>query len=449
MTNAEIIEEKLLEYSTLFDEYLITFALPQKWSNDILAVYMSEVLSETSNRFLCKTDQIWCDIFKSAMLDFFRTMLTLYISIDEKYEKECSYIISFREKKFYEQLSILKSDKMRRFMALYPSINLSGYAEQMIEGNQDMTVEAFLQEWQMACDRCFGTEKMKLLLGAKSSFQNYMTGPGANDYKQASNSALVLKRYPVLQEILDLIGREQKSDSKEMDKHIQTEYLPLLSKNPDDKQEVDGVRIGDHLPDVLPSELVYLSCQDTEDVFYERFAMKHLQLMASKPPLDKPRITEKTVETPRLNKGPIIVAIDTSGSMSGAPLMTAMSLLVQLIQLARSQKRACYLITYSVRAMAIDVADYRNWSALKRISLEGYSGGTDGTQMLSMTFRALKQEIYELADLLIISDFEWGKPSRYLPLVIKAQSSGTRFYGLCIGSQYAKCHRWLDRIWTI
>jgi uncharacterized protein with von Willebrand factor type A (vWA) domain len=94
-----------------------------------------------------------------------------------------------------------------------------------------------------------------------------------------------------------------------------------------------------------------MSDNQTEALFYLKYATQRLQLFANKPKEESHmKIEEQKELKPRYEKGPIIVSVDTSGSMSGKPIELAKCLLLQLLKMAKKQKRKCYLITFSVRA---------------------------------------------------------------------------------------------------
>ena len=71
---------------------------------------------------------------------------------------------------------------------------------------------------------------------------------------------------------------------------------------------------------MLPMETTILADKGTEDLFYLKYASHQLQLFANKPKQESVEKTEKKRnKKPRLEKGPIIVSLDTSGAMSGKP----------------------------------------------------------------------------------------------------------------------------------
>ena len=120
--------------------------------------------------------------------------------------------------------------------------------------------------------------------------------------------------------------------------------------------------------------------------------------------------------------------------------------------MAKKQKRSCYLITFSVRSKSIDLAKPRNWNRVDSFLENSFSGGTDGEQMLGEAIRLLQKGTYEMADILIISDFEFPEPVKEtMEKINKEKTLGTRFYGLRIGRDGTKAYetKVLDKMWTV
>ncbi len=242
------------------------------------------------------------------------------------------------------------------------------------------------------------------------------------------------------------MGREKEENHTEKDSVVR-KYLPsVVSKHPT-VEEVDRVEQGDNIPRALPSELALMADPDTESLFYKRYAVKELQQLSS-PSRDKPVKADREKNRPRLTKGPIIVALDTSGSMDGTPIKIATSLLQQLLRMAKKERRKCFLISFSVRAKSIDLSRPGNWRKLEAFLEDGYSGGTDGEQMLSQAMTALDKGPFEMADVLVISDFYFPKP---LPKTMERmedhRKKGTKFYGLQIGDENKTYDKILDKKW--
>ena len=146
----------------------------------------------------------------------------------------------------------------------------------------------------------------------------------------------------------------------------------------------------------------------------------------------------------------MIVCIDTSGSMVGRPEKIAKSLTMQILQTAKRKGRKCILITFSVRANVLEMTEPKHWQKVKEFMKNVFTGGTDGEDMLCEVLEALNSERWSMADVLVISDFEFYLPTAAtMKRMADEQQKGTRFYGLQIGQGYAGYNRILDRIWTI
>lgn len=459
MTDAEIIQERLDKYSALFDLYLDQGTPPspppEEGTQDPLQDYLQEAVSEPFNYLHSQEDTTWREVFKNSLLGFFTAMLKAFLPLEREQQEEHKVILSF----FGSSIE----DKKKQWGGVVHFIqekyttnelNPYGYLIQLKEAEQEQQepiFEAMRQQWMQVSQEHLLQSKHKLIRGRRQEFQIAFQDVGSEDYETLFSSRSIFFKYPVLKEIVDIIGRDKPQDKEEKDTTI-TSYIPILLSHAPSISEVDGVNIGNTIQQALPSELVYLSGKDTEDVFFHRYATHQLQQMASKPPTTSQKKTEHShTEKPRLIKGPIIVSVDTSGSMSGKPMKVAMSLLLQLLQMARRQKRACYLITYSVRAKAIDLAHPGNWRLVKKFLREGFTGGTDGNEMLREAIATLQVKKYSMADVLIISDFEWYRPDKQIMNKMKQEKTmGTKFYGLGIHARdWSREHEWLDKMWNI
>jgi uncharacterized protein with von Willebrand factor type A (vWA) domain len=180
-------------------------------------------------------------------------------------------------------------------------------------------------------------------------------------------------------------------------------------------------------------------------------ASKQLQLFSSRPPSVKEEKTEhEKRQKPRLQEGPMIVCIDTSGSMVGRPEKIAKSLTMQILQTAKRKGRKCILITFSVRANVLEMTEPKHWQKVKEFMKNVFTGGTDGEDMFCEVLEALNSERWSMADVLVISDFEFYLPTGVtMKRIADEQQKGTRFYGLEIGRRNSGYDRILDRIWTI
>lgn len=240
-----------------------------------------------------------------------------------------------------------------------------------------------------------------------------------------------------------MIGRDKNPSTEEKDTVIY-KFIPTTISKSSSVEEIDRVENGDNLERILPVEIAM-----PEDLFFKRYATKELQQFSS-PSKDSPKKVEEHRKDPRLTKGPIIVSIDTSGSMSGRPEKIAFSLLKQLLRMAKRQKRPCFLISFSVRSKSIDLSKPCNWGRVDNFLKNSFSGGTDGEQMLAEAIRVLQKGTFEMADVLIISDLQFPKPlPKTMENIDREKALGTRFYALQIGHWSHEYKNVMDRIWQI
>ena len=200
------------------------------------------------------------------------------------------------------------------------------------------------------------------------------------------------------------------------------------------KSDIAGITIGNDISAILPSELVLLAEKRTQDVFYHNYAARRLQLFASASHSKHPN---------KHQDGPVIICIDTSGSMSGEPMLVAKALSVAVAIIAWRRKRDVIAVKYS------DTYDYielgHNSSKLGDLTqFLSYvtSGGNNENDMFSWLFKDIKptHEGYDTADILCVSDFGWCPltPST-IGIINEQKEQGMRFYGLNVnvGSPFA------------
>jgi len=136
--------------------------------------------------------------------------------------------------------------------------------------------------------------------------------------------------------------------------------------------------------------------------------------------------------------GPLIVCLDTSGSMSGQREVLSKALVVECVRQAHRQRRPCYLYAFSgmgdLQEMELDMneAGMRNVLDFLRRS---FGGGTYLEDALAETARRLEQEAWRNADLLIVTD---GELDLYTDAssIEKAQAEyGTKVVGLILADR--------------
>lgn len=175
------------------------------------------------------------------------------------------------------------------------------------------------------------------------------------------------------------------------------------------KSEIVGVHESDDLNALTSGEVGLLADEATESVFLKRYADKGLLTFKYEDKeivTSEHHFTEKYVRVRKKEKGPFIICVDTSDSMSGMAEHIAKVLCFAIMKIAVEQNRPAYLINFSTGIQCIDLLQIGN--SLDEIAAflqMSFHGGTDITLAFYETFRQLQSEKYEDADVLIISDF--------------------------------------------
>lgn len=450
---------RLNEYAALFyvciDRALHHLPPDSSPTDDPIVQYLREVTNDPINVESCREDKEWCEAFKSSLIEFCRNLLEAYQQQEQQWKEETDIIDRFVRCNLAQKRAVwAKVAKYINNRYTEQEINLNGYLQQLratTEDQFDTIFEALEEQWKQCAQEHLLARKEQLFLKARNHFERGLQeGWGMSDFRTLLKVPEIACRYPQLREIVDLMGRGKPKDDM-LDDCTISRYVPTIVAPSVAAGDIDGVCLSNHIPSALPAEQAYLSDPVCEDLFFLRYATSQLQSFSSKSPLVIREKTEHTQQKkPRLIRGPIIVCVDTSGSMNGRPLAIAKALLLQLLSMARAQHRACYLITFAVRAQAIDLANYANLQTLIRFLQDGLTGGTDGNEMLEAALEALHSKRYEMADVLIISDFCWAVPARNnLEQLGKEQALGTRFYGLNINGPTQTKQPWLDRLWRV
>lgn len=244
-----------------------------------------------------------------------------------------------------------------------------------------------------------------------------------------------------LRELAELLGKQTRAQSlfeKEIrDKVvIKSEWHP----KPAYRGEIDGLRYSNDISSVLPSELALLKNTAANKLFQLKFAQKQLlsydyQRMEEEQEESKEK--EETTIEKQEPKGPIIICVDTSGSMHGTPENIAKTITFALSKIAIEEERKCYLISFSTSIETLDLTDFsaNPIGRLVQFLRMSFHGGTDATPALKHAVKMLSENEWKNADVLMISDFVMQSLDNDIKTQIEsAQKDNTNFHSLVIGS---------------
>lgn len=269
--------------------------------------------------------------------------------------------------------------------------------------------------------------------------------------------AKLLENVELLQELAKILGKQSRAQStfekKLRDKVvIKSEWQPKNAY----RGEINGLKYSNDISCVLPSELALLRNPATKKLFQLKFAQKQLLSYnyRSKEEIEKEDTEQEEVSVEKKEpKGPIIVCVDTSGSMQGTPENIAKTVTFALSKIAIEEERKCYLISFSTGIETLELSDFSEGNSISKLVSflqKSFNGGTDATPALKHSIEMLQKDGYKNSDVLMISDFVMEDLSSSLIKAIETEKkNNTCFYSLVIGSSgnqntiKALNHNWL------
>ena len=253
------------------------------------------------------------------------------------------------------------------------------------------------------------------------------------------------KQYPQVLEVAKVLGRIADEEGGERVPLGGGNAMKIEHAAPSD---IEGVTIGNDLTSMLPCEMAQMVDDDLNGLFVYKFATRNLQNFRYKSAVMHP--SHKLQLRRARQKGPMVVCLDTSGSMAGQPERISHALIVKLLQLALRQDRDFLLIAFSYMAKAFEVR--QNRARLLDFFRKQASGDTDVTDMLEMCIDTLMSKPeYMSADVCLVSDYKMPVANdAMMTRVMDLRERGTRFYGLQIGeTSFKEWPRYFDRIWQL
>jgi len=253
--------------------------------------------------------------------------------------------------------------------------------------------------------------------------------------------AELLQRDTSLQKLAEMLGRMRQAEI-EYEEEVFSQMVPKPAWKIEHaaKSELVGVHESDDISSMLPAEAVLLADKTTELLFYKKYAEKKLQTFEyqakvffwEEEEIQRKRRKEKEKEE---KKGPIIICVDTSGSMQGTPETVAKTLSFALLKIAVRDNRKCYLISFSTAIETLNLTDLKNnFDKLIEFLSMSFNGGTDAIPAMREALRMLETEDYKKADVIMVSDFVMsGFDEQTRNQINTAKENETKFHSLVIG----------------
>lgn len=236
-------------------------------------------------------------------------------------------------------------------------------------------------------DKYYEAEGFIQLMGGDAGFSfNDLEKLGDMDLKELANE---LETNQSIKELVAKLGRNYISEEKK--------EAPVRRG----KNEVFGIHKSNDLVRLLPSELSGIDDETLEMLFYAKFLESNLLTY------ELSGVEQESYMEDVSSKGPIVVSLDTSGSMNGAPLTKARALLFAISRILKQEKREMYVLLFgsSNEITELHLHSGKGSRDLLVFLSKGFNGGTDFETPLKRSVEIIENEtVFENADVLMITD---------------------------------------------
>lgn len=252
--------------------------------------------------------------------------------------------------------------------------------------------------------------------------------------------AELLEKDESLQELAELLGKQSRSQSifeKEMREKValHSNWQPKRAY----RGEINGLKYSNDISAALPSELSLMKNPALNKLFQLKFAQKQLlsydYQIQEESSIESKEKEEVEIEK-KEKKGPVIICVDTSGSMNGTPENIAKTITFALSKIAIEEDRKCYVISFSTAIQTLDLSDFSGNPLGKLVQFlkMSFNGRTDAKPALNQALKMLSENEWKNADVLMISDFVMQALNKELADKIETEKKkNTVFYSLTIG----------------
>jgi uncharacterized protein with von Willebrand factor type A (vWA) domain len=190
-------------------------------------------------------------------------------------------------------------------------------------------------------------------------------------------------------------------------------------------EEVVDIALGRNLPNVLPAQLMHLRHPLLKRWFLRRYTQAAL-------------LERERVGTTEAGRGPVVLVVDESSSMSGQPWTWAKAVCMAVMSIARKERRDCAVVSFASRGQ-VETWDFPFRERLntdKIVDMAGHNfrGGTTTRDGMAKAKEIItKDERFTRADIVLISDGQDYFQEEDRKLRDELTGRGVRLQGIQVG----------------
>ncbi|MDE2370713.1 MAG: VWA domain-containing protein [Burkholderiales bacterium] len=277
---------------------------------------------------------------------------------------------------------------------------------------------------------------------------------GARDWQAAQRASEWLARLPELAELIRRLGRAERPATAAPPRRPQAQAAGAQAPQPlravetviaGAPGEVTGVCFSGRPESMLGSEAVMLRHPVLRKLWRARHAEARLLSHETQAllvdwradPAARQRAPAAAPEA--LERGPLIVCLDTSASMRGAPENIAKAAVIAAVRAAHEARRACLLYAFGGADEIVERelgAGAQGLAGLLATMGQAFDGGTDIQTPIERALARVHEARWRSADLLVVSDGEFGcVPATLERLDAACTELGLRVQGILVGDR--------------
>ena len=239
--------------------------------------------------------------------------------------------------------------------------------------------------------------------------------------------------YKDIEKICDSMGRRVDIENVINNIEFKDSYN-YSNKKITSKDEIVGIYFSKDIENIVPEELSLLCDKDFEKLFKLKYIENRLMCFDKDSYIFDEKEKQKIKAGYIDGRGPVIICIDTSGSMKGINEYIAKATMLKIVMQALSENRNIYLINFSMEIYSYKFSKYDGINELINFLKLSYHGGSDIYKALYEANRIMNTDNFRNADVLVLSDFMMeDMPYHLIELCDKQKLKGNKFFSVSIG----------------
>ncbi|EIO4561444.1 VWA domain-containing protein [Vibrio parahaemolyticus] len=262
----------------------------------------------------------------------------------------------------------------------------------------------------------------------------------------------LVQKLPKLQNLIRDLGRDDQAEGSVLEdivikmsvasrheKYVTTPLVPMETK---------GITRSDSISRMLPQEASLLTNPVLKKLWHAKraehallsYSVEGTEVLETEEIREQEYVSEKQGHRKNKNRGPMVICLDTSGSMQGLPENIAKATVLECMKVAHKEKRRCYVYLFGSKKEISELEltlDVSGFNELLNFLTMSFGGGTDAEEPLNKALEKCDSEEWYKADILLVSDGEFSTSSG-LSRKIKnrKEKQGLQVHGIQIGNSH-------------